>query len=142
MKEKTEALALIKERLITVKDELGLKTYVATPVKPISKEEQPAVVVNIGQDIIVKRPSNGLLYPVHREGAVGIDIVLPVDSSYIDGTIQSNYRTMREAVLSDPHLSNGTYISEASTEGPTAYDTFDVIAMRLNIIIQYTDDGE
>jgi len=151
MIKKEAALLEIKSRIKTVKDSLGLVTFVRTPTVPVDAQEMPAIFMIEGVDHITKygsRKPTG--YPAKRVAEVVIELITSKkDSDGNDVDIKSMYRTVRSTIMinvnpllkEDGSPDPTVFIREARTEGPSGYGLPDVVGMRLVLELFYTDEG-
>ena len=148
MIKKEEALLEIKERIKSVKDSLGLVTFIRNPTVPVDKSEMPAIFMFDGVDHISKFSSIcSTGYPAQGVAEIVVDLITADKIDNVSVDIKLMYRTVRAAIFVNvnPVLrENGSvdpsvYFREARTEGPNGYGLPDIVGMRLILELFYTD---
>ncbi len=150
MIKKEEALLSIKDRIETVKDSLGLVTFVRNPTVPVELSEMPAVFMIEGVDQINKySPRSPTGYPAQRVAEIVVELITAEKINNVPVDIKLMYRTIRSAIMINANpllLENGkpdptVFMREARTEGPNGYGLPDVSGMRFIMELFYTDKG-
>ncbi len=129
----------VENRIVTAKDDLGLKGFKRTPTRPIDKKYLPCVFMSEGIDEVISHSSrNAHGYPCRRALEVTLEIATDDDQD-----IKALFTEVRNAVFNGGVVvaDNNTFIREIRTEGPTGYDLPDMLGIRMVLALVYTDDG-
>lgn len=150
MIKKEIACVAFRDRIESVKDECGLKTFIRNPTRPADDDDLNAVFLIEGVDTILEYSSRGgNTFPVKRAAEIIIEIVTnAVDADGVPINIKEIFSTVRRAVFvninpvaEDGKVDKTTFFREIRTEGPLGYGLPNILGMRLVLELFYIDNG-
>lgn len=145
MQTREDGIQEIYQRIVAVKDTLGLHSYKRRPTQPATERDIPCVFLIEGPDRIIQSASrSGLGYPAKRSFEIFIELISR-DQGY---DLQQNFAVLRSAIFTDsstgkitPIVAEDTFINENRIEGPQAYGLPGILVVSLVLEMFYKDIG-